>query len=528
MAELLAVFLAGLSLFFHGVGGIRDSLQGLTSRRLRQQLARLSQHPVLASLWGILSGAITQSSTAVAFIVAGLVSGGLISVPRALPIVAWANLGTVVLVLFASFDTHLAILYLLGVSGLGLAFNLGAARTRLVLTVLFCASLLFFGLDLMKDAFKPLPTFPWFKDVTAFVQGSTFATFVLGALLRIVLQSSAGISVIAIALAHGGVLSVPQAATMMYGTGVGVGLAVVLLASNLQGPPRQIALFQAFANTASALLLAGLFYVEQSTGTPLALQLTQQLAVENLQLGLVYLLLQLATAAIAVAAAPFAERPLRRLAPLTEEQDLARPRFISGHALADAESALDLAAKEQLHLLGHLPAQLDTIRSETAATARVPAETLQRATEAVSAEVRAFLHEIADLRSDHNTSARLLALERRQTLVGSLNETVFSFVTATASLRPQAPAIEPFLDSLAESLHALVLTAIDTVRSGDSSDRDLLLRMTADRGETLERLRRNVTSGSHALDHAQKAQLFYLTSVFERAVWLLRQLAQTS
>ncbi len=43
--------------------------------------------------------AITQSATAVAFILTSFVSTGLISTARALPIVAWANLGTTVLVI---------------------------------------------------------------------------------------------------------------------------------------------------------------------------------------------------------------------------------------------------------------------------------------------------------------------------------------------------------------------------------------------------------------------------------------------
>ena len=130
MHELFALFLAGLSLFFHGVGGIRGHLQGLTSRRLRRQLARWAGHPVLAGLWGFGFGAITQSSTAVAFILTSLVESRLMTVSRALPIVAWANLGTVVLVFCASFNVHLAFLYLLGVTGLALAFDLGSARQR--------------------------------------------------------------------------------------------------------------------------------------------------------------------------------------------------------------------------------------------------------------------------------------------------------------------------------------------------------------------------------------------------------------
>jgi phosphate:Na+ symporter len=531
MLELIALFLVGLSLFFHGIGGIRTHLQGLTSRRLRQQLARWSKHPVIAGIWGFVFGAVTQSSTAVAFILTSLVSGGLMTVPRALPIVAWANLGTVVLVLFVSFDVHLAFLYVLGLTGVALAFNLGSARVRPVLATLFSVGLLFFGLHLMKDAFAPLPRFSWFNDLAAFIHGSAFATFVTGALLRVPLQSSSGIAVIAIALAHGGLLSADQAAMMMYGTGVGVGLSVFLLSANLRGIARQLALYQALINGFSGLTLCALFYLETLTGWPLALHLARSFAAtESLQLACAFLALQSTAVIVALLGSRFAARWLEKISPATDEQDLSRPRYLTEQALADAESALDLAEKEQLHLFGHLPAQLDTIRAETAATTRVPAAALHQAGAAVGAELQAFLRELVEQQSDRTTSARLLLLEQRQTTLVALNEAVHHFTETFAKLRaaetsPDMP--NGFLHNLVESLNTLLLTAADALRSGDAVDRDLLLGLTRDRGDLMERLRRTLLDNSHAspAHHQQKANLLYLTSLFERSVWLLRQLA---
>jgi len=529
MAELFALFIVGLSLFFHGVGGIKTNLQGLTSRRLRRQLARWARHPVLAGAWGFLFGMITQSSTAVAFIVAGLVSGGLMTVEGALPIVAWANLGTVTLVFFVSFNIHLAVLYVLGLAGLGLAFELGSVRWRPLLTALFCVGLLFFGLQTMKDAFASLPQFAWFKDLTAFLHGSALAAFVAGALLRVLVQSSSCLAVLAIALAHGGLLTGDQAAMMMFGTGVGVGASVFLLSANLRGIPRQIALYHALINACSGLALCAQYYLGQLTGWPLALELVHRLTADPaLQLAFIFLILQSTAVAAALLFSRVAARWLERLSPPTDEQDLARPRYLTEHALADPESALDLVDKEQLRLLGHLTTQLDTIRAETASAAKVPAETLHRATIAVGAEVQTFLHDLMDRQSDHATSERLLALERRQSLVLSLDETVFNFTATFARLRAGEALTGPFLDNLAESLNTLVLTALDAVRSGDPDEIAMLTAMTADRGDLMERLRRNLLGGSQPVDQQQKAHFFYLTSLFERAVWLLRQLGPTS
>ena len=526
MTELFALFLAGLALFFHGVSGIRTHLQGLTSRRLRRQLAAWSRRPLLAGAGGFLFGAVTQSSTAVAFILTSLVSGGLMSVAHALPIVAWANLGTVPLVFFASLNTHLAFLYLLGLAGLALAFDLGSARLRPALSALFSVGLLFFGLQLMKDAFAPLPGFSWFQDLAAFIQGSALATFVAGALLRVLVQSSSAIAVIAIALAHGGLLSPDQAAMMMFGTGAGVGLSVFLLSANLRGVPRQIALYQALINSTAALALCVLYYIEHYTGAPLALSLAAALAPapdSPLRLAYAFLFLQSA----AVAAALLASRPaaawLARVCPPTDEQDLSRPRFISAEALADPDSALELADKEQVGLLARLPGLLDTLRQPSPS---VPALIRHRAAQAVAGQIQSYLRELVEHAPDHHASARLLALEQRHSLVVSLTDTVNDFTATLARLRaPGAPSV-PLLDSLLESLDALLLTAADAARAPDPEDISLLLRLTADRGDIMERLRRQLSAVSDpVLDHARKSDLFYATSLFERAVWLLRQLA---
>lgn len=525
MTAVFALFLAGLSLFFHGVGGIKGHLQGLTSRRLRKLLARWAGNRVLAGLWGFTFGAIMQSSTAVAFILTGLVESRLMTVENALPIVAFANLGTAALVFCASFDIHVAFLYLLGVAGLAVAFNLGGNRLRPLIATLFCIGLLFFGLHLMKDAFAPLSTFGWFHDVTAFIQGSALVIFIAGALLRVVVQSSSGVAVIAIALAHGGVITRGQGTMMMFGAGIGVGIAVFLLSSNLRGVARRLALYQASINSISAVVLATLYYVETLTHTPLLLALADKCASsESVRLSYAYFFLQFTAVIVALVWSRPAARWLEKLAPATREQNLARPHFLTETALDDPESALDLADREQVRLLGLLPLQLDTVRSETATFVSLSAATFHRAVTTVGADVQAFLRDLADHTGDRDTSERLLALQGRQTLISSLDETIFGFVQTLAELRPKAAGIESFLENLGESLNTLVLTALEAVRSADPADGELLLKLTADRGDLMERLRRNLLGGAQPLDHEQKASLFYLTSLFERAVWLLRQL----
>ncbi len=224
MSEILALFLAGLGLFFTGVDAVRTNLQQLSSRRFRQLLTRLTNRPLLAALAGAGFGALTQSATAVAFILSGMVSTGLITLRRALPVVAAANVGTAVLVFLAAFDFRLAVLYLIGVTGLLLSFRV-LTRHDAVLGALFGIGLLFFGLDLMKRAVGPLPSYDWFRALVAFLGESALAPLLLGIATRMLIQSSSAIGVIAIALNHAGLFSAQQAMLLICGAGPGLALS---------------------------------------------------------------------------------------------------------------------------------------------------------------------------------------------------------------------------------------------------------------------------------------------------------------
>ncbi len=526
MLLLLALFLAGLGLFFHGLTGLRQSMQGLASRRVRTWLARWSGSPALAGLWGFCLGGLTQSVTAVAFIVASLVGGGLLTVPRALPVVACANLGTAALVLVASFDVHVAVLLVLGVMGVAAAFEIGG-RSRAILTALFFAALLFFGLHQMREAFGPLPAQPWFARLASIAQASMLATFVLGAILRLFIQSSPAIAIIAIAFCRGGILTPEQAIAMMFGTGLGVGGAVFLLGSNLRGVPRQIALYQALLSMSACLLMGGLFGVERFTGWPLLVHRLAQLpGNESLRLAYAFVAMQLAAVVLAALTSRRAAALLERLSPPTLEQDLGRPEYLQESALDDPESALVLADREQRRLLARLPLMLDAIRHETEANA-APAEALRAATTSVAGELREFLDRVGRRTVDPATSDRWLELQRRQALVSALSETAYDFVTAGKALRSGANGGVRLLPALAEGLHALTATVVEAVEQPAVADRALLLAMTADRGEMMERIRGRVLAATPELGADARLQLVYLTSLFERQVWLLRQLAQT-
>jgi len=520
MYELVALFLAGLSLFFTGVGGVKTKLGQLSGRKFRQVLIKVTDRPVLAGLMGAAFGAVTQSASAVAFILSGMVAAGLITLRRALPVVASSNVGTALLVFLAAFDMRLATLFLIGVTGLAIHFKM-LPRLEVLFGALFAIGLLFLGLGLMKEAFAPLPKYEWFQALAGFLASWPLATFFLGAALRMVIQSSSAIGVIAIALQGSGLFTEFQSLMLICGAGPGVALSGLFLGGTLSGPPKQIVLYQGIINFLSGCLLGLAFFASEIAGHTFILKVIDTLGRDaSDRIAWTFLLNMSGCLVIGLLLAPIIEPLLRKLAPPTVEQALSQPVFIHDEALEVPEAAVDLVEKEQSHLYDLSLRILNTIREESGETDR--AEVLYSAIRALREEISSFLAELVKRQISGDIAFMILALERRQENLNTLTDALHQFVDACDD-RKFTPKVQALVDRMAESLHLIFTSAQDAWHSRDEMDLDLLLKLTEDRGEMMERLRQSyqVHEAGSSLD--QSSALSYATTLFERMVWLLRQ-----
>lgn len=521
MLELTALFLAGLSLFFTGVAGVKSKLQQLSGRKFRLALARVTDRPVLAGFMGAAFGAVTQSASAVAFILSGMVAAGLITLRRALPVVAASNVGTALLVFLAAIDMRLAILFLIGLTGLMLHFKI-LPRLETLFGALFAIGLLFLGLGLMKEAFGPLPRYDWFQALAGFLGSWPLAAFFLGAALRMVIQSSSAIGVIAIALQGGGLFTEFQSLMLICGAGPGVALSGLFLGGNLSGPPRQIVFYQGIINFLSGCVVGLILLVSEAAGHKLLFQAIDILALDaGGRIAWVFLLNMSGCLLIGLVLAPFIEPVLQRLAPPTVEQSLSRPAFIHDDALEVPEAAVDLVEKEQSRLCGITLRLLDTMREESREDG--DAATLFAASCSLRVEITSFLAELVRRQISGDTVAAVLALERRQENLNALADALRQFVGACGGGK-FSPRVQALVDRLAESLHLIFTAAQDAWATRDAIDLEMLLKLTEDRGEMMERLRRSCQAQGVGISPDESSTLSYATTLFERMVWLLRQL----
>jgi len=530
--QIFGTIFAGLGLFFIGVKLISSNLKEMSGGTFRRMIARITQDPFRAGVVGTLGGALTQSTNAMTFIVISIVTSGLVALRKAIPIVIWANLGTSALVLLATLDMHVMILFLLGITGVGFYFDLDKSnRYRFLLGTLLGIGMLFYGLDLIKTGAAPLQELAFVRELLGMASQSFLLAFVIGTLVTLIVQSSATVAVIAVTLISVDLLSFNQSVMIVFGASLGSGLSVLLLGANLNGTGKQLALLQVLLKVVGLALLLPLFLIETWSNQPLLIDVLQaQVPAIDTQVALIYLLLQLVSCiAMSLLSGP-ALQLTARLSPPSREEALSSPAFLYAQAMDEAQSALGLVEREQARLLKRLPLLLDAIREDPEAsdeteTADVGGETLYRASGAVAAAVDTFLSELTERTGMHSALEHIVNLQSRNALIINLQDSCMELVE-----RLQQPAANPNAErmrhSVAEGLHALLNTLAQTADSRDRLDLQLLLHLSSDRSEVMKRIRGELLGNDPALSISDKQQLLDATSLVERITWLVRRYAR--
>lgn len=512
MMEMLAGLLGGLGLFFIGIRAVGHNMQAMAGPRMRRAVARLTGNPVSGALAGVALGALTQSSNAVTFIAANMQAGGLITVRRALPVLAWANLGTAALVLLATVDLRLAALWMLGVLGSAQYFNLdGGGRWRPAQGAGIGLAMMFLGLALMKGAAAPLRGMPLVAEILAFAGDAMLPPLLIGTIVTLVAQSSSTVSILGITLMDAGLLSFHQAVLLVYGATLGSGLAVLALSGGLRGTPRQLVLYQTIFKAAGALLFLALHLVETYAHVPLVLAALERLAEHaDTRMGLLFAAIQAVTALLMQPLHGVLLRLLAARAPESRAEALSHPLYIYDRAVEDPDSALMLAAREQSRLTERLPELLNGLR-EDAAKPPLPALPLSETGAKLEASVAEFMTQLLEASPHGETLTEAVRLQARLRLLRDLRLAV----TELAEAAQEADAAAP----LAHLLEALHLLLDQTHEAQGEEDHTMLLRLTEDRGPLMRQMR------SQAPPCIPPEALHRATASFERAVWLVRSLA---
>lgn len=522
--------LAGLGLYLAGLNRLASSMQPLIGRRVRALLARLTRGPVSSAVAGSALGALSQSTSAAAFVCIGLLNSGALSFRRALSLSAWASVGTSLLVFLAAVDVRIAGLYAIGAVGLAYLLNAGRfVAARDLLNLVFAIGILLVGLGMIKDSGGQLRDALWLQQMLAVSADALVLAFLFGLLVTLVVQSSATITILAVSLNIAGVMPLTEAVVIVCGASVGSGLSLLLATSNLLGPPRQLALWQCVVKVAGVAALLPLLLLLPGGLEGLPGLFDHRLGVATL-IALIYLMLQVAGAGVAELAQDRLASLLERWVPLQGAQARFAARYIYDEAARDSDTALALATREQDRLIAALPEVLDPLRPDEVPDAEIlDNDERLEASRALTDRIGSFIADTASQNRSDSNVALIFGLQSRNESIRALQDSLHGFVDTLSAGQP-VERESGLACSMVEGLHLCLVLLADSMK-GDAEQREVLLHLCSDRGELMEEIRGSLLAeagggepGLAAEDTGRRQALFVATGIFERVLWLMRQL----
>jgi phosphate:Na+ symporter len=522
--DFLVSFFAGLGLFFIGVKGLGANMGQLAGKRLRQWIARSTGNPALAALIGLLSGALTQSTNAVTVILISLTKADLITVGESTPILAWSNVGTAALVMVAAVDIHLFVFALISLVGLCFYLNLDrSARWRPLVSSSFALGTLFLGLELMRNGTHDPAAQEMARGLFTVAAQSPLLALLIGTVFAAIAQSSATVSVIVVAMASAGLLSLEQSSFFVLGASIGSGVATYFIGFRVSGKPRQLALLQALFKILGVGLLLPLFLAESHFGSKFLMNATRELAADPAhQVAIIYLACQIA----AVVAQMLFARPLlpllERLSPPSVEENLSAPRYIYADALSEPDSALALVDREQSRLAGLMPIYLGINDHLDEAERKLGRESAFTVASSLGRTIGLFLNDLTDTGANRDVLERADDRKAFNALLLSIHESLHAL--GAALVQPfEAEGMRSLAENITQGLGALLQTAEEAARTRDADDLAVLRKLTADRDGLIDALRRRVLVAGQRLSTRDQEHLFTVTGLLEQIIWMLRR-----
>ncbi len=509
----IASIVAGLGLFLTGLRNLAANMMQLGGGTLRRAAARHGRNPVLIALTGLAAGAFLQSNLGITFIMVSMVSAGLVPTVTAMPLLLWANLGTSALVVVATTDFHVVTLLSLGFAGIWLFLDRanGTVR-RQILEAVLAIAMLFLGLELLRSGTGSVHSGGAIERGTDLLGTSPAAAFLMGLVVTLFTQSSSATTIIAMTARQSGMLPFHSATLLVIGATFGSGISAMLVGGSTRGSQRQLVLFQGLSKLIGIAVLIPFLILEDASDLPL-LQAGVEAVVSKPgpQLALIYIICGFS----AIVGYAILSRPIHRLliaiAPPLPAESLAVPEFIYDAAAGDPDTALILVEKEQTRVTGQLASTLEKPDDATAASI-----------ERLSEEIHRFLNYVAG--SPENAAVmpraqldRLANLRARNEVLRLLHETIFQL--GQARLRLPAGEVAELADTLVQGLGAVLMCADDAAREPDADGIGLLKRISSDRSAAVDAIRRRLVKA------ANQELIYSMTSLFERAVWLVQRYA---
>jgi phosphate:Na+ symporter len=258
-ARETATLAGGLALFLYGLYRARSGLERVAGGRLKAVLALVTRRPLAAAGAGFGLTLVTQSSSAVAVILIGMVSSGLMAFEPSVAILLGSDVATTLTVQIIAFDVSTASLAVISVGTLLVLTGGRRSVRKYAGDVVLGFGLIFFGMGLMKDAAGPLQTSELFSSTLVRMGEWPVLGILAGAVGTAVIQSSGAMVGVVLALAQAGALGdepLRAAIPIVLGANVGTAATGIIASIGASRDARRVA----FAHIATKIVGVAVMY----------------------------------------------------------------------------------------------------------------------------------------------------------------------------------------------------------------------------------------------------------------------------
>jgi phosphate:Na+ symporter len=327
-----------------------EALQFIAGDRMRHLIGTLTRTPLRGVFVGILVTILIQSSTGTTVMTVSFVNAALMTLNQAIGVIMGANIGTTVtaqIIAFKIKDFALPFIAL----GVALAMFGKSKKQRYAGNGMVGFGLLFLGMQTMENATAFLATR---QDLLLILGRRPLWGIVAGALVTMIVQSSAATIGLTMAMASQGLLGLDGAIPIILGDNIGTTITAVVAAIGANRTAKQAAaahvLFNFFGVVIFMIFLPFYKYCIQLSASDIGRQLANAHSCFNIVNTVLFLPFT----------AQFAKL-IQKILPSSESQNMQGPVYLDKKLVEASSTAAVEAVKDELMHMGDIALKMSNI-----------------------------------------------------------------------------------------------------------------------------------------------------------------------
>jgi phosphate:Na+ symporter len=469
--SLVMGLLGGLALFLFGMEMMADSLKAVAGDRMKAILAKLTTNRIMGVVTGTFVTAVIQSSSVTTVLVVGFISAGLMSLSQSMGVILGADIGTTITAQIIAFKvTKVALLMIAG--GFAMTFVSRNEKTKLYGAGLLGLGLVFFGMNVMGEAMRPLRSYEPFLLWMAAMENPLLG-ILAGTVFTGLVQSSSATTGVVIVMASQGFISLDAGIALIFGANIGTCVTALLAAIGRPREAVRAAVVHIIFKIVGVLLW--FFFIDQlatmvTAVSPVADGLVgvDKMAAETpRQIANAHTIFNVINCLVFLPFTTQFARLVERLVPdrPIDEEELVRAKYLDDELLETPSLALDRCRLEILHMGDQarammkdiLPAMLTGTAAELQAV-----EDMDDRVDALYAQIVEYLGRISRMKLTEQQTDELVRLMSAANELETIGDTIETNLVCMGRARLEAGiTISGPTSEVIQGFHATVAQALD-------------------------------------------------------------------